>query len=666
MSDEMPQAADILEGSSIAVMICDSSFRVRWVNGAFERYFDIDRGVAIGTDRRQLIEETIQKIVDQPEDFAARLLSSCEDNASIESLQCHVVGNGERPERWLEHWCQPIESGSWTGGSAEFYTDVSEARGQQADLAEANRELNRIVASVSDYLWSSDIHGDGRVDHRYFSPVMESVTGYPPSYYKSGPARGVETIHPEDRPRINKTIGELIGRRRSSSVEEFRITRPDGSVRWLRESVRATPLTDGGIRLDGVTTDITDRKWAEIERTRLEDKIRQTQKLEGLGVLAGGLAHDFNNLLTGILGNAGLALRDVPPGSPVHGALKRVEAASLRAAELTNQMLAYSGQGQFVTVALDLSQLVKEMAQLLEASISKKAQLVVELASDLTTIQADPSQLRQIVMNLIINASDALESGPGVIRISTRRSVLSRSDLDEMMLGHTLPQGPYVSFEVIDTGCGMDADTCGKIFDPFFTTKFTGRGLGLAAAAGIVRSHSGAISLRSAPGKGTTFQIWLPTGESVAEPLLDLCEQPTPKSGEGLILVVDDEPLVRELVRLTLEELGFEVMEARDGEEALELVAQHAGRLRLLVLDLTMPRLGGDEVLRAIRQSHPGLPVILSSGYGREGTALQSGDLRPDGFLPKPYDPAALAATVNEVLDTVAARAYAGMPKNSM
>jgi PAS domain S-box-containing protein len=402
------------------------------------------------------------------------------------------------------------------------------------------------------------------------------------------------------------------------------------------------------------------RAGAEVERKRFEQhqkefeaELQQTQKLESLGVLAGGIAHDFNNLLTGVLGNAELALAALPPESPARRELANITRSALRAAELTKQMLAYSGQGKLEVQGLNLSKLVEEIGHLLEVSISKKAVLTYDLAADLPLIEADASQIRQVVMNVLINASEAIEKKSGYVRISTRMIVADRSFLATAYVDDDLPEGDYVTLEVEDTGCGMDEQTQRKIFDPFFTTKFTGRGLGLAAVLGIVRGHGGALKIDSRPQAGSTFTVLFPASErSVEEPLGPLVGEQEWR-GSGTVLVVDDEETVRITSQAMLESLGFTVMTAEDGPTALEVYGSRNDEIDAVLLDLTMPHLDGEETFRELRRIRPGVRVILSSGYSEgeisdrfEGTGL-------GGFIQKPYGMRPLYEKMRQVLGPV-------------
>ncbi|MDE3154273.1 MAG: PAS domain S-box protein [Acidobacteriota bacterium] len=390
------------------------------------------------------------------------------------------------------------------------------------------------------------------------------------------------------------------------------------------------------------------------ERLRLEAQVQHAQKLESLGVLAGGIAHDFNNLLLGVLGHAGLARMELADDSPVQARLSQIELTAQRAAELTNQMLAYSGKGRFVVQPLDLSNLVQEMTHLLHSAISKKAELRFDFGDALPAVHADVSQVRQIVMNLITNASDALGDRNGVITIRTGLVRVDAQYLSDTYVNEALPDGPYVFVEVSDTGCGMDAATRARIFDPFFTTKFTGRGLGLAAVLGIVRGHHGAIKVYSEPGMGTTFKVLLPAAAEAAHELAAPAPVREEWHSDGLVLVVDDEEGVRTVAQGVLERCGFDVLEAGDGREGVDVFRAHAGEIRAVLLDMTMPRMSGVEALREIRQIRRDVPVILSSGYSEADAVdhFRFGGDELAGFIQKPYAAAGLVDKLRQVLES--------------
>jgi len=400
-----------------------------------------------------------------------------------------------------------------------------------------------------------------------------------------------------------------------------------------------------------VIRDITARKKAEQNHRRLEAHIQQSQKLESLGVLAGGLAHDFNNLLTGILGNVGLAEISLSPLSPALESIKRVEKSAVRAADLCRQLLAYSGKGRFVIQPVNLNEIVGEMVHLLEASISKKALLKYQLADNLTPVEVDVTQIRQVIMNLIINASDAIGEKSGIITVATGTQKCDRAYLREAYLDEHLTPGNYVYLEVTDTGCGMDEETLKRIFDPFFTTKDTGRGLGLAAVLGIIRGHKGAIKVYSEPEKGTSFKVLLPSSDKSVKLETFPADDFAQLRGEGTILVVDDEETIRTLGRNTLERKGFRVLTAADGREAVEVYREHLEEIRLVLLDMTMPHLSGEEVFREMRYLNPGIKVVLSSGYNEQEATNRFVGKGLAGFLQKPYKPDGLLEIVFRVLD---------------
>jgi PAS domain S-box-containing protein len=390
-----------------------------------------------------------------------------------------------------------------------------------------------------------------------------------------------------------------------------------------------------------------------------EAQSRHVQKLESIGVLAGGIAHDFNNLLHVILGNADIAMSQLPGRSPARGPLEEVVRATIRAADLTRQMLAYSGKGAFVVRHLDLSSEVREMATLLRTAISKQATLVWELEEDLPAVNADATQIRQVVMNLITNASDALQDSEGSITLRT-----GMAHPDELKdnrfgppVGTTEPPidttGPYVYLEVTDTGSGMTPETLQRMFDPFFSTKFSGRGLGLAAVMGIVQSHQGLVRIRTEPGTGTSFQVLLPAVPGPARITETPAAARNPWSGSGTVLVVEDEEGVREVAERILQDYGFETLAASDGREALEIMERARDTVTVVLLDLSMPRMGGQETLRHLRERHPHLPVIMMSGYTEEAVASQFSHhgTGMTAFLQKPFQAEDLMDVLRRTLE---------------
>ena len=407
---------------------------------------------------------------------------------------------------------------------------------------------------------------------------------------------------------------------------------------------------DGRPHLLFITVDIREKRRLEEENKRIEAQMLHVQKLESLGVLAGGIAHDFNNILMAVLGNADLALMRLAPESPARDNLKQIELAAGRAAELARQMLAYSGKGRFIIESLNITAIVEEMTHMLEVSISKKAVLRYNFSPDLPPVDADATQIRQVIMNLVINASEAIGDTSGVIAISTGAMECDAAYLSDTWINDHLPEGLYVYLEISDTGCGIEREVIPKIFDPFFTTKFTGRGLGMAAVLGIVRGHKGAIKVYSEKGKGTTFKLLLPASgrsqeqQAAALPIGDLWQ------GTGTVLMVDDEETIRALGKDMLQELGFTVLTASDGREALELFDRNKDDIVCVVLDLTMPRLDGEQTFRELRRIKPDARVIMSSGYNEQEVTQKFMGKGLAGFIQKPYKISEVSRKLHEVL----------------
>ena len=441
----------------------------------------------------------------------------------------------------------------------------------------------------------------------------------------------------QNRDAISEVL-DTLRRDGASSFESVHRTK-DGDRRSMLISLKMFELAGQQMVL-AIHRDISQMKRAEEERQKLEQQLLHTQKLESLGVLAGGIAHDFNNILTAIIGNADLALMRVSPESPAVDNLQRIEKAASQAADLAKQMLAYSGKGKFVIESLDLNRLLEEMLHMLQVSISKKAVLRLNLARPLPTVEADATQMRQIIMNLVINASEAIGDRSGVIAVTSGSMECDSAYLKSVWLSEGLEDGRYVYLEISDNGCGMNQETMSKIFDPFFTTKFTGRGLGMAAVLGIVRGHRGAIKVYSEPGRGTSFKVLLPASGKTAE---NPHGEPGSSAwrGTGTILLVDDEEAVRSIGSEMLNALGFRVITANDGLQALE-VFKNQNDIACVILDLTMPHMDGEQCFRELRRLDREVKVIISSGYNEYEVTQKFAGKGLAGFIQKPYKLSAL------------------------
>ncbi|HXU23846.1 MAG TPA: response regulator [Tepidiformaceae bacterium] len=510
------------------------------------------------------------------------------------------------------------------------------AENRRAELAErqTRQRLQAIFSSSREAIFVADSSG------RYLdvNPAAEKLTGYARDELLTLSVHDVTaktaSFDPAERWATFVNDG-------SQSGECILLAR-DGTLP-LAEYQAVANIVEG-VHLS-VMRDITQRK-------NTEEALLSAQKLESLGVLAGGVAHDFNNLLVAILGNADMALAELPAEAPAIDAIRQIKVAARRSADLARQMLALSGRGRFVTERIDLNGLVQEMTHLLAASIGRGVTIRYQLAPSVLTVEADATQLRQIVMNLVVNASDAIGTATGAINVITGVMHLDRRYLTETFLAPDLPEGDYVFLEVADTGSGMDAETQKKIFDPFFTTKFAGRGLGLSAVLGILRSHRGTIKVYSEPSRGTTFKVLLPAIEvdTVA------AEEDTSANrdwfGRGTVLVVDDDRSVRHVAARALERFGFDVLLANDGHEAVAIYEEHLDAICLVLLDMTMPYLTGEETFRELRRINPDARVVIMTGYTEQDTVGRFAGKGLAGFVQKPFELTTLRATLREALES--------------
>jgi len=459
--------------------------------------------------------------------------------------------------------------------------------------------------------------------------------------------------HPDDLQQDLDQMEALRQGRISGFEMEKRYFKKTGEIVWVILTVALLSREDGPADYHlAVVVDITERKQAQEQRQRLEEQLQRSENLRSLGVLASGLAHDFNNLLGGIQGNMDLALLDLDATSPVGEFIAEARTASLRAADLIRQMLAYAGKGKTSNEKIDLSTVAREMAGLLRTSISKKAVLQLDLDGTLPAIVGDPTQVRQLIMNLITNAADAIGDLPGEIVVRTERAACDRASLDELRPDAELPEGDYLRLQIVDTGSGMSTETRNRIFEPFFTTKASGSGLGLAATHGIVRGHGGAIRVESKPGKGTVFEVLFPVAVVRTEAKSDeVGGVPEHWRGSGTVLLVDDEEVVRSIAAAMLQRLGFSVVTAEHGAEAVEVFLARHDEIDCVLLDSRMPHMGGEEAFDRLREIRGDVPVVLCSGFTEEGVVEQMLAKGLAGFLQKPYDLRALEKQLRAIED---------------
>jgi PAS domain S-box-containing protein len=486
--------------------------------------------------------------------------------------------------------------------------------------------------------WLTDRSDDSIL---YVSPAYERIWGRPRDNLYADPYAYFETIHPDDR----EHAWEVMARNNDSSYDiEYRIVRPDGGIVWIHDHGFPIRAEDGQIyRVAGIATDITERK-------RLEEALLQSQKMEGIGRLAGGIAHDFNNLLTAIVGYAEFAEASLSREDPIAADIEQIIRAANRAAELTSQLLAFARKQMIEPRVINLNDLVLGMDKLLRRLIGEDVELITLPAPDLGLVKVDPGQFEQILINLAVNARDAMPNG-GRLTIETRNALLGADDTRQYP--EVIP-GPHVLLAISDTGIGMNEVTRAHIFEPFFTTKERGKGtgLGLATCYGIVKQAGGHIWIASEPERGATFKIFLPRSEAEAMPLASRAATSQPNRGDETILLVEDEPLVRDLAVQALRAHGYTVLVAGSGGAALALARAHSGTIDLLVTDVVMPQMSGTQVAQQLSATRPGVKVLYISGYTDNTSVHHDGLEQGTAFLAKPFTPSVLAHRVREMLDS--------------
>ncbi|MFN8091568.1 MAG: PAS domain-containing protein [Vicinamibacteria bacterium] len=522
-------------------------------------------------------------------------------------------------------------------GTVGIALDVTSQRRADAALRESEARLRQVINLVPHFIFAKDADGRFLLANRAvaeaYGTTVDRLIGRTDADF--APPAEAESFREDDLE---------VMRTGDARVIEERITDARGKVRNLRTA--KIPFTFSGTKRPavlGVAIDVTDQHATE-------EALRRAAKEESLTVLAGGVAHDFNNLLAAILGHAALALKQLPETSPARRHVEKAAVAVERASDLTRQMLAYSGRGRFVVRPADFNAVVRENLPLLEVALPKSVRLEASLAPVLPTVEADVGQLQQVLMNLVINAAEAIGERGGVVTVSTgEREVGPADGALWRASGHPLRPGRYVVLEVRDDGPGIDAETLDRIFEPFFTTKFTGRGLGLAAVLGVVRGHHGAVSVDSAPGRGTVFRLLFPPGREA--PAEAGAEARGPRREEPVtLLLVDDEDVVRDMVGEVLAHEGVHVLSAPDGARGVEVFRENRGAIDVVLLDLSMPGLSGEQTYERLREVDPGVRVILSSGYDQDEATRRFGADGPAGFIQKPYRPQQLMAEIERCL----------------
>jgi two-component system cell cycle sensor histidine kinase/response regulator CckA len=447
-------------------------------------------------------------------------------------------------------------------------------------------------------------------------------------------------LHESEKQMGDERMRQLIGGEIQSVMVDRCYIRADGTIFWGHLSGRRIENPDGGLRaLVGVISDVSERKHAEEERLRLEQQFNHAQKLESLGVLAGGIAHDFNNILTVILGHCYLGKYGLNSEQEYKESFQKIESAGNRAADLCRQMLTYAGKSPSNQTRVNLWLLVDEVVRMLQSAIKKNVAIELNLKRDVPEITGDTGQIQQIVMNLIINAAEAIGDANGTIGVVLTKIEVKEETAEKDAFGTAILAGGYACLEVSDTGCGMDEETRKRLFEPFYTTKFTGRGLGMSAIRGIVMSHNGTLQLTSAPGVGTTFKVCFPLPEAAGDTVAAQTTSAHSEKAEGTILLVDDEEALLSLGITLLETLGFSTITAQNGREAVEIYRERGNEIDMILLDLIMPVMGGIDAYHELRKIDPEVPIIFCSGYSIESSSAVVDNDRRAGFVHKPYRP---------------------------
>jgi signal transduction histidine kinase/CheY-like chemotaxis protein len=538
--------------------------------------------------------------------------------------------------------------------------EVAERRQVEDALRESHVHYHKVISLLSDFNLAAKVDRKGNLHIEWVTGSDRHGTQH--TRRSIGMEEWKSLIHPEDFHALRACFAGAL--REEVTGFETRITTKDEEVRWMRGRMmgeRNAATDDVMIYASG--RDVTREKHAEAENATLHERIREGQRLESLGALSRGVAHDFNNLLSVIIGNASMIGEGLPEGSPLVARTERIRKSARYAADIAMQMLTYSGSASVSPEPLNLSNVVAEMSELIEAGTNHRIQLSLNVDSDLPLVMGDSSQVRQIVLNLITNASEAMGDEGGRVALSTGRLHVGPDSVAGLRHVTELIAGDYVYLEVADNGPGLDADTQAQVFDPFFSTKLSGRGLGLAVVRGIARAHSAAISLTSSPGNGTRFRVLFPeVGATILETIesnrksneqqyvADSVAIPTTMNVARTVLVIDDDEYVGEIAQAALQRSGYNVLVADGGNQGVELFAQNRDKIDVIVLDLSMPDMSGEEVLEHIRKIAPDVPALISSGYASSMAAKRIRVTHRVEFLGKPYEPEVLVESVEAML----------------
>jgi PAS domain S-box-containing protein len=644
-AEKQQAEAALLESAEQYRLLFDSNPHPMWVFDQETLAFLAVNAAAVrqyGYSRKEFLAMTI-KDIRPPEDvpilldYRAKRVNQptpSESSLTMPGLWRHRKKDGTLIDVEITH--SPI-SLKRRDAQLVLANDITERKRAEGKLRESEARFRQMAESIQEVFWMTDLDKNQMI---YVSPSYEKIWDRTCESLYQQPQSFLDAIHLDDREHVISSLGK---QRQGDFDEVYRIVRPDGSARWIRD--RAFPIRDESghvYRMAGIAEVITERKQLEVQ-------FLQSQKMDAIGRLAGGVAHDFNNLLTAIIGYSQLLLDSLSPSDPRRSDAEQIKGAGERAATLTRQLLAFSRKQVLQQKVLNLNEVIADMEKLRQRMIGEDIDLTILHGPTLGYVKADPGQIEQVLMNLAINARDAMPQG-GRLIIET-----ANVDLDDAYAHEhaSVSPGGYVRLTVSDNGCGMDAEVRAHLFEPFFTTKAPGEGtgLGLATVYGIVKQTGGHIYVYSEPGHGTTFKIYLPRAEESAELFDPTVPIEAPARGSETVLLVEDDDAVRTLARDVLKRNGYRVLEARQGAEALRICQQRAGAIHLMVTDMIMKGMNGYELAKRVTSRYPEIKVLYISGY-TSNVMVHQGVLEPGvTLLQKPFTPDALARKVRELLD---------------
>ncbi len=623
---------DIIDKSPVGIFILDADFRVVWLNQALEKFFGLRKDHIIGQDKRQLIRQHIAQIFSSPELFTKTVLDTYDNNTYIEKFECHVLPEGDRKERWLEHLSQPILSGLYAGGRIEHYTDITERILSERKI----HEQATLIDIASDAIFVRDL--SNRI--LFWSRGAERMYGWTKEEVINRVAQ--ELFNQESSSQLEKAIATTL-KKGSWNGELKQLTKDNRKIivesRWtLMPNAQDNPQS-----ILVVNTNITEKK-------QLEQQLLHAQRLETIGTLAGGIAHDLNNILTPILGFTQLLPLKIPElDESSREMLNLMRKSALRGAEIVKQVLLFSRDIESEWKSLNLKQVFEEVLALIRETFPKAIVIEDYIAANLWQVEGDATQLHQVLMNLCLNARDAMPEG-GKLALSAENIL---ADEQYSLTNLQIKMGNYILISVTDTGIGIPSENIDRIFDPFFTTKKPGQGtgLGLSTVLGIVQNHGGTIEVKSKPRLGTQFKIYLPASEEIGSTEIITGDTNTMPLGQGeLILVVDDEAPIREVTKASLEKHNYRVLTASDGIDAIAIYAQKSQEIQVVLMDLVMPEMDGLTAMRALKKINPKLKLIATSGTATKEKVSTAELIGIKSFLLKPYTAEKLLLHLNQAI----------------